>query len=462
MRRVWVVLALVMLAGLPAAAQPFGEGIGDALVPLAGNPGYDVQHYDLDLTVASISTGSIRAVMTIDLIPTSNLSHFFLDFEMLPIASISVDAQPAAFHHLDGELEITPAQPLQANETATVVIRYAGTPEPVINPALGEGGWQTYREGIYVAGEPFSASSFMPVNDHPRDKATYTFALTVPEPWTAVSNGVLTSTVEQGKAVTYTWDMAQPMASYLVTLSIGHYSIYQQTGPDGLPIVNYLPSSRARELRPRFQSQPNMIAYFSELFGPYPFDTYGALVITDSRMHYALETQSRSTFGLGILSSGGDLVIAHELAHQWFGDSVSVNSWGDIWLNEGFARYAEVLWLEHTRGDRVRDNYLRQLYRTSRRSAVLPGSPSVNNLFSGAVYDRGALTLHALRHEVGDETFFEILRTYADRFRYGNAATADFIAVAEEVSGMTLDDLFDAWLFGEEVPTLQSIGVWLN
>ena len=459
MRRLWMVLAIVVICGLPAAAQPFGEGVGDALVPLAGNPDYDVQHYALDLTVTSIATGSIRAVTTVELTPTRDLSRFFLDFEMLPIASITVDSQPAAFHHLAGELEITPWQPLRADQPSTVVIRYAGTPDPVVNPALGGGGWQTYRGGIYVAGEPFSATSIMPVNDHPRDKATYDISLTVPEPFMAVSNGVLRSTVDHGEMVTYTWEMAQPMASYLLAIGIGRYSAYEQVGPDDLPISNYLPTALSNELSQLFESQPDMIAFFSEQFGPYPFDVFGSLVVADPQFHYALETQSRPTFSLGSLRSGRELVIAHELAHQWFGNSVSVHSWGDIWLNEGFARYAEVLWLEHTSGTDVRDSYLRRLYRTARSSSVLPGRPSLNTLFSGAIYDRGALTLHAVRLEVGDETFFEILRTYSDRFRYGNATTADFVALAEEVSGMPLDAIFYVWLFGETVPPPVAIGL---
>lgn len=460
MRRFLVLLAIMMVCGLlPAYAQPFGEGIGDPLLPLAGNRNYDVQHYDLDLTVTSVEAGSIEAVMTIGLTPTRDVAQFFLDFEMLPIASITVDAQPAVFHHLAGELEIVPQQPLRAEQPVTVIIRYAGTPEPISNPMLGSAGWQTFAGGIYVAGEPLSATSFIPINDHPRDKATYEIAITVPKSYVAVSNGVLLSTDEHDDTTTYTWQMAQPMASYLLTLSVGRYSLYEQVGPDDLPISNYFPTPLADALSRIFENQPDMIAFYSERFGPYPFDSFGSLVVADPQFHYALETQSRSTFSTNILQSGRELVVAHELAHQWFGDSVSVHSWRDIWLNEGFARYAEVLWLEHTQGRAAMLGYLRRLYMTATSSSVLPGNPTVNTLFSGAVYDRGALTLHALRLEVGDELFFEILRTYAERFRYSNAATTDFIALAQEVSGMPLDALFYVWLLGETVPPPEAIGL---
>jgi aminopeptidase N len=211
-----------------------------------------------------------------------------------------------------------------------------------------------------------------------------------------------------------------------------------------------------------------MLVYFSDVFGPYPFEVYGALVI-DARFGAALETQTLSIFSIAMLDPnqlrGSEEVVAHELAHQWFGDSVSVGDWRDIWLNESFATYAQALWLEHMQGRGALDERIRQMYsfvRRERNSMHPPGEPPADALFNAGVYSWGALCLHALRLEVGEEAFFEILKTYFERFKNGNARTDDFIAVAEEVSGKELSAFFDSWLYSEDVAPIPELGLDAN
>ncbi len=226
-------------------------------------------------------------------------------------------------------------------------------------------------------------------------------------------------------------------------------------GPNGLPIRNYFPADRAEDGIATFAETSEMIAYFNEVFGPYPFEAYGA-VVADTSLSFALETQTLSLFGKDVLDAGSfaETVISHELAHQWFGNSVSLAKWQDIWLNEGFATYASVLWAEHQGGVAESKGEMNAYYTiiSNQTRFVPPGNPPQDDLFNGGVYLRGAWVLHALRLEVGDAVFFDILKTYYDRFKYGNAITEEFIALAEELSGQDLTDFFQGWLFDEEVP----------
>jgi aminopeptidase N len=261
------------------------------------------------------------------------------------------------------------------------------------------------------------------------------------------------------------FEAREPMASYLATINIDEFDIETSESENGIPIRNYFPSGLSEDYRRIFERQDEMLVYFSDIFGPYPFEVYGALVI-DKRFGAALETQTLSIFSIAMLEpdqfAGSEEVVAHELAHQWFGDSVSLGDWSDIWLNESFATYAQVLWLEHIHGQRVADERIRTMYSVvvqNQDSMSPPGKPPADGLFNLGVYYWGALCLHALRLEVGDDVFFQILKTYYERYKDGNVRTADFIAVAEEVSGKELSAFFDSWLYSEDVAPIPALGL---
>jgi aminopeptidase N len=439
----------------------FGEpGLGDPYFPLMGNSGYDVQHYTLDLDV-DMDLNRIDGITTIQATATDPLSRFNLDFAGMEILAVQVNEAAAELHRSGGELQIAPSQPLDAGQDFTIVVEYAGTPGENLPPGVPEYsvGWTYYDEGVFVAGEPGGSSGWFPVNEHPLDKAAYTFRITVPESYNVAANGLLQETVSEGDSTTYVWDMADPMASYLVTLAIGDFDVQTSVTQSGVQVRNYFAEGLPRSSVVAFDPLPEMIDYFETVFGPYPFDAYG-VVVHDLSLGFALETQTLSVFGRDFVDED---VVAHELAHQWFGDSVSLAGWQHIWLNEGFAMYASTLWLEHVGGEAVAAEHMELMHEDMSRyysassgfsDPVLIGDPGPDNLFDWAVYARGALTLHALRLRIGDEVFFDILREYASRYRDSNASTDDFIGVAEEVSGQELDDLFQAWLFEAELPEL--------
>jgi aminopeptidase N len=326
-------------------------------------------------------------------------------------------------------------------------------------------GWITVNGGSYVLSEPDGAATFYPVNDHPLDKASYTFRVTVPEPFEVAANGTLTETIDQGTMTTFVFEARDPMASYLATINIDEFDTETSQAKNGIPIRNYYSTELSDTTRKPFQRQGDMLVYFSDLFGPYPFDVYGALVM-NAEFGAALENQTLSIFGIDMIRAddpeGTEQAVAHELAHQWFGDSVSLADWRDIWLNEGFATYAQGLWTEHKWGRHGLDEWMKAVYGfvlENRDSMPPPGDPPANDLFNAGVYFRGALTLHALRLEVGDETFFKILQSYYEKYKGSNVRTADFIAVAEQVSGKELSDFFDRWLYSEDLPPIPALGL---
>jgi len=445
----------------PAQAQTGAAGIGDPYFPGAGNGGYDVQHYDIDLTV-DMANRQIMAQTTIQARATQALRSFNLDFAPFDIGGVLVNGQPAQYHYEQDEFVVTLAEALAQGADFTVEVNYEGSPGPADTYDLSSG-WFWQGDFAYVAAEPFGAHAWYPANDHPLDKATYTFRVTAPAGFVVAANGLLASTTEEGDQVTYVWQPEAPMASYLATVSIGPYEVLRSETDGGLPIINFFPADEAPALARTFAATPDMIDYLVSLLGPYPFDSYGAIVPGGSTGSFlALETQTRSLF-LDEYPLDDD-VIVHELAHQWFGDSVSLERWQDIWLKEGFATYAELLWLEHTSGRTAVEQRVaamhQQLAQQARAGGAYrpPGDPAADNLYTDAVYDGGAVVLYALRLQIGDDAFFQTLRTYVERYQNGNAGSDDFIAVAEEVSGQDLGDLFDTWLYSPEVPPLPGPG----
>ena len=429
-------------------------GIGDSYYPGLGNGGYDVQHYDININIDP--NGTVAADVVIAAVSTQDLSSFNLDFVGWDIDRLVVDGEEPDFARDDEELVVS--QQLPSGEQFTIEVSYQGTPQPVLSAAIPvEIGWLTGPRGEqFVVAEPDAAHSWFPANDHPLDKATFSFEITAPIGFTSAANGELTEVIGDDDTTTYRWSMATPMAPYLATVVIGeNWQIVEDhvsSEETGLSIRNMLPSDLVDDPPAVLDQTGEMISVLETAFGPYPFDRYGIAVV-DGFQH-ALENQTLSVFGRAMVDAPFfEFVHIHELAHQWFGDSVSVADWSDIWLNEGFATFSELLWVEHRHGAGA---YREEVANRTQAAHVAgygsPASPRPDDLFNGTVYQRGALVLVALRDEIGDDTFFETLRTYANRYAYSNATTGNFIAVAEEVSDQSLDALFEAWLYGEDLP----------
>lgn len=478
--------ALAAPGGEPAFS-PGADGAGDPYVPFSGNGGYDVQHYHLDLTysppeptVPETPLGDIRGELagtaTIDLVATADIDRFNLDLRGLDVMSVTVDGKPlrelttpGQRGRIDGpvwwqesddaarrwELVVQPRPKLQAGEAAVVVVEYGGE---TARPRDIEGtlyGWVTTRDGAMVANEPDGAMTWYPVSDHPTDKATYSFEITVPEGTVAVANGLPSQDpVTENGWTTWFWDAPDLQASYLATATIGDFEarpVYHSGS--GIPILDFVDKdvsgSALSTTNASLAQQAAMLDFFESIYGPYPFNSYGAIVDDDS-VSYALETQTRPIYS-GRANLG---TVAHEAAHQWLGNAVSPERWQDIWLNEGWATYSTWLWNEH-RGSTTAQAAFDAWYAPARTPAywALPiGDPGPMNLFAGQVYNRGAATLHALRVKVGDEVFFDATRAWIERYDDSTGTTEDFIAVFEEFSGEDLTEFFDIWLFRPEKP----------
>lgn len=472
-RFLWIGLILLLVVRLAAAqeAQPGAAGLGDPYDPALGNGGYDAQHYTLDLDV-DFNLKQLAGTVTMEALAKQNLSVFNLDFLGFTISDIQVNGAVAQYMRQGRELRITPPETLPDGALFTTAITYSGRPGAGVDNFSGldsfSRGWNWYEGGAYVASEPAGAAAWYPVNDHPRDKASYVFEITVPKPYVVAANGLLQDRIDEGRRTTYIWATEYPMASYLATVHIAQFVETREKGPNDLPIRNYFPARIWKEAIPVFEATADMIAFFEETFGPYPFEAYG-VAVADTPLFFALETQTISLFGaqvvpgavVGVIpqASDAEVVVAHELAHQWFGNSITPANWEDIWLNEGFATYASALWMGYRYGEETFDRMLRVFYNNISRREFTPGDPLDDGLFSMGVYQQGAWALHALRLKVGDEIFFELLRAYLERFQYGNASTADFIALAEEISGEDLQMLFDDWLYAGGVPPVPEMGL---
>ncbi|MFF4586476.1 M1 family metallopeptidase [Streptomyces sp. NPDC001388] len=445
------VAALLTAAGPATAAGTAGaSGVGDPYFPLAGNGGYHVSHYGLTLGYDPASrhlTG--KAVLTAR--ATQRLNRFDLDFKGLKITGLTVDHVKAGYRRDGQELVVTPARPLRKGRSFRVTVTYQGRPGPVTDPDGSLDGWIPTDDGAFVAGEPQGAMTWFPANNHPLDKSSYDITVTVPKGSTAVANGVLLGQRTRNGRTTFHWRQKEPMAAYLATATVGKFQVKQYTTRDGLKVYDAVDPREAAAAAPVLKKLPSVLAWESKLFGPYPYRAAGSIVDHAPNVGYALETQSRPVYdGAPDLST-----LVHESAHQWFGDSVSLTSWKDIWLNEGFATYAEWLYAEQHGGDSAQKAFDALYARpaTDGLWAFPPGSPgSGANIFGTPVYARGAMTLHVLRTTVGDRVFLRILRAWAEQHRYGHGTTAQFERLAERQSGKDLGRLFQTWLYAQGKP----------
>lgn len=476
-RRAWAAAVtasvLVLLSATPvqasqqagwkakAGAQPGSPGIGDVYYPEYGNSGYDVTHYDIRLRYFP-ETDRLTGTTTILARATDNLSRFNLDF-LLDVSSVRVNGWPASFARASvHELVVTPPRPIDKGQSLTVVVGYSGVPSSV--SAYGFTSWTRTADGALAVNQPEIAWWWFPSNDHPLDKATFDISVSVPDGLEVISNGVQPRppVADLLGWTRWNWRSVKPQATYLAFLAIGDYDLVTDTAPNGQPVTNAyarsLPDELANAARASIERTAEIVEFESGVFGPYPFEAQGGVAGPPDGIGFALETQTRPVYGHRFWRNGSNTyVVAHELAHQWFGDSVSVAQWRDIWLNEGFASYAEWLWSEE-QGEGTAQEVADFVYAYYPPDdpfwQVPPADPGADRLFHGSVYDRGALTLHQLRLAVGDQAFFTIVRRWAAEHEYGNGATSQFIALAEQVSGQDLGQLFTAWLYTPGRPEL--------
>ncbi|WP_405882639.1 M1 family metallopeptidase [Streptomyces sp. NBC_01136] len=447
--------ASFLVIAASSAPSPGADGIGDSYFPQLGNGGFDARHYDLDVAY-NPDTARLDGRTTLTARATQSLSSFDLDLQKLEVTRVEVNGRRADFTRDGDEIHITPHGALPKGRTFTVTVTYGGVPEALNGPIVfgSDYGWMKTTDGVFVACEPNAASTWFPSSDHPSDKATYDIRIKAPKGLTGVSNGRLVSTYDKGEQTVTHWRESRPMATYLATATIGKFDVKTGTTPAGTPIYvaidPVLANSNSVDV---YAVTAEATDYWSQVFGPYPFEETGAIVDDMPEAGFSLEVQSKPAYS----AVRSESTIVHELAHQWFGDSVSVERWKDIWLNEGFATYAQWLWSEHKGIRSAHDSFLAGYNARPADAAfwqTVVADPQRDTMFSSAVYQRGAMTLQMLRERIGDTAFFKLLPAWTKLHKYGNANTADFIKLAEKVSGQQLDDLFQTWLFTTGKPAL--------
>jgi aminopeptidase N len=431
------------------------SGVGDPLFPQAGNGGYDVTHYGLDLSYDPAS-GKLTGVADITATAQRPLMSFHLDLSGLTVTAVTIGGRRAAFTRSGAELSVRPAAPLPGGASFDATVAYQGVPKVLTDPDGSQEGWFRTGDGALALGEPVGSMAWFPGNDHPSDKATYDITVTVPDGLTVVSNGELAGTrPASGGRTAFHWHVGQPMATYLATVAIGHYTVTRTRTGGGVPVYTAVdPHSDDAQTAASVRRIPEIVDWESALYGPFPFSSTGAIVarLADGQGGYALETQNRPVFPGNEGSPAAPVTtLVHELSHQWFGDWVTPRTWRDIWLNEGFATYTEWLWKAHDGGPSEAESAA-AAFADSHNWSFAPASPTAAQLFAPPVYGRGALVLHELRRALGDSAFFRLLRAWPAAHPYGNASTQDFTAFCARFTAEDLTPLFATWLYGHAKP----------
>ncbi|MGW9113243.1 M1 family metallopeptidase [Microbacterium sp. NPDC055683] len=420
----------------------------DDYTPQAGDVRYRVHRYDLELDYR-IATNRLAGTAQIELETLVATDAVEFDLVGLRVASVRVRGRRGARHRqTDRRVRVALGEVAPAGTTLQVRIDYAGAPTPR-RSRWGLIGWEELADGVIVAGQPTGAPTWFPCNDRVDDKARYRIALACDENYRVEATGRRVRATTRSGRTTHVFEEDVPTSTYLVTAQIGRYAsrAIDETAA-GVPVTVAHPP----ELRARVDADtavvPRILDTFERAFGPYPMSTC-RLVVTADELEIPLEAQGMAVFGANHMDGrgGSERLVAHELAHQWFGNSVGVERWRDIWLNEGFACYAEWIWSEE-RGGPSADAMARSHHARLRflRKDLVLADPGPDDMFDDRVYKRGALALHALRTTKGDDAFFGLLREWTAAHRHATATTADFEAVA--------GDSLRPWLHETALPPL--------
>ena len=429
-----------------------GAGAVDPYLPGHGDLAFEVESYEIELDY-QVSSNRLDARVRIVALANQGLEVISLDLQGLDVRKVSVNGErPARYSVRAGKLRIRLVDAVCAGERIVVTIRYGGQPRP-LRSTWGEVGWEELADGVIVASQPGGAPSWFPCNDRPGSKASYRLSVTTESAYTVVANGRLLARRRGASRTTWIFEQSQPMATYLATVQIGRYETCELAGS---PVSQLLlaPAKLRRAAAADLARQPAMLSIFAGIFGPYPFDAY-TVVVTQDDLEMPLEAQGLAVFGANHIDGmlGFERLVAHELAHQWFGNSLTLGRWSDIWLHEGFACYAEWLWSERS-GGTAADVLARRHHQRLAGAAqdLRLADPGARTMFDDRLYKRGALALHALRLTLGDDAFLTMIRAWVAEHRFGTVSTELFEEHAARY-GRT-GALLGRWLHGMPLPDL--------
>ncbi|MBI9072418.1 MAG: T9SS type A sorting domain-containing protein [Melioribacteraceae bacterium] len=428
-----------------------------AKINYPGDQTIDVTYYKLNIDINPESK-FLSGIVTVKGSFNKSLNNeFYLDLQnVFSVTSVKSTNNDISFSHNNNQVIITLEKVYEKDEEFSVDIYYSGHPG---SSGFGSFAFSAHADehAIWSLSEPFGASDWFPVKDTPDDKAdSADIWITVPAGLTAVSNGILVDKSTAGSKTTFKWKTQYPIAQYLLSVAITNYSIYKDyfkySETDSMEVVHYIyPENLTPERKLQLNRTTNMLEVFTELFGEYPFikEKYGH---AEFGWGGGMEHQTISSMG-----SFGTDITSHELAHQWFGDKITCKNWENIWLNEGFATYSEMLYREVSDGKNYYDWLVTNEMNSARHAlgSIYVENLTVSEIFNGnRSYAKGGIVLHMLRGIVGDDNFFTIIKNYANdpELEYNVAVTEDFKAHAETVYGKTLDYFFDEWIYGENYP----------
>lgn len=437
----------------PTAASERPPTAPDPYTGVLRNVGLRVSRYDLELTYR-MSANLLSGVAVLSAAATSSVRRITLDLvAVLKVTRVTIPGHRVTrFSQRAGKLIVDLAAPLRPGQTLSITVKYGGNPRP-IRSRWGTIGWEELTAGVLVASQPNGAASWFPCDDHPSSKAGFRISITTDSPYRAVANGQLVDKRRRGSMTTWVYEQNEPMATYLASVGIGEYQLYEITG-GSVPVRALVPPQLRRGFDTDFGRQAEMMKVFIRCFGPYPFADY-TVVVTADDLEIPIEAQGMSIFGANHCdgSRREERLVAHELSHQWFGNSVTLERWGDIWLNEGFACYAEWLWSEFSGGVDAHTHALKHFASLQRKPQdLLLADPGPELMFDDRVYKRGALLVHSLRLALGDDTFFALVRDWCTRYRHRTVTADDFVALAARHADASLAPLWRDWLHQTALP----------